>query len=450
MMEVGKVYRLQIDSYDMNGNGVAKYDGIVVFVTRALVGEIVLAEITYIQKKYAFAKINKILEVSPERILSICPYYEGCGGCDLLHMQYKTECSVKENKVKDSLHKICKLDNIKINKIIKNRNTLGYRNKVMIPFGYDDDRNVIYGFYGKQSHDIYSIDKCEISNYYVNRVVEFVRRYVSVMNIKVYDEITHTGLFRGLMVRNNYKKEMMLVFIVTKPIDFSGLVKYIQADFPLVKSIFMNINDQKTNVMLSNNYQHLYGQKYLIEDILGLKFNVSAASFMQVNHDGCEKLYTEAIRMAKLKPNMNVIDAYCGMGSITLNIAKYVNHVYGIEIVEEAIENANINKKTNNIDNVTFICGKCEEQIRKLAHLKNIDVIFFDPPRKGCDESFLDVVSEMNISKIVYISCNVASLCRDINYLSQKGYEVQEVTPVDLFSKTSHVEVVTLLELKEN
>ena len=447
-MELGKTYKFKIDGYDMNGLGVAKQDGIVVFIEKALAGETVIAEITNLHKKYAFAKTIRVLEESQDRQVSPCEYYEACGGCDLLHMKYDVECLVKESKVQNAFKKINGLSELKINPIIKNDNIMGYRNKVMIPFGYDEDDYVIYGFYEKLSHELVSIDKCLISNDETNKVVEFVRRYLSVMNVKIYNEQTHKGIFRSLMVRNNYKGEMMLVLVITEYYDFSGLIDYIKSDFPLVKSIYLNINSEKTNVMLSNEYIHLYGDEILIEDILGLKFNVSAASFMQVNHNNAEKLYLEAFRMANLNPNMNVIDAYCGMGSITLNIAKHVNKVYGIEIVPEAIENANKNKELNKIENAIFICGKCEEEIKKLVSLNNIDVIFFDPPRKGCDEEFLKTVVEMNIPKIVYISCNISSACRDINYLNKYGYEVKEVTPVDLFSRTSHVETVCLLAKK--
>ncbi|MDE6584150.1 MAG: 23S rRNA (uracil(1939)-C(5))-methyltransferase RlmD [Anaeroplasmataceae bacterium] len=421
----------------------------VVFVSKALRGETVLAEITNVHKKYAFAAAIKILTPSTDRILSPCPYEEGCGGCDLLHMKYKIECLVKEERVKNSFRKINKNNTIQFNPIIANRNVLGYRNKIMLPFGYDEDDNVIYGFYEKQTHNIISIDKCEISNHFVNEVVEFIRRFVSVMHVKVYNETTNTGIFRGVMVRNNYKNEMMVVLITTKYYDFSRLIEYIEADYPLVQSMYLNINPNQTNVMLSNEYIHIYKDKTLTEDILGLKFNVSAGSFMQVNHDNCEKLYLEAFRMAKLTKDMNVIDAYCGMGSITLNIAKQVNYVYGIEIVEDAIQNANYNKELNQIENVEFICGPCEKEIQRLSSLNNIDCIFFDPPRKGCEQSFLDTVVEMKIPRIVYISCNIATATRDITYLLEHNYEVKEVTPVDLFSKTSHVEVITLLELKK-
>ena len=205
----------------------------------------------------------------------------------------------------------------------------------------------------------------------------------------------------------------------------------------------------KTNVVLSNDYELLYGNPTLVENILGLDFEVYPASFMQVNHNQAEKLYSEALRLAKLNKNMNVIDAYCGMGSITLNIAKEVSHVYGIEIVNDAIINANNNKVRNNITNATFIVGKCEEEIKKLVNKEKIDLIFFDPPRKGCAKEFLETVIEMKIPKIVYISCGIATAARDIEILVNNGYELKEITPVDLFSKTSHVESIATLTLKK-
>lgn len=448
-MEVGKTYKLEIIDYDMNGLGIAKEDQLVIFVEKALIDEVVLAEITHVHKKYAFAKTVKVLVQNHNRLVSPCPYYEGCGGCDLLHMDYLTECKIKQNKVRNAFTKINKINNFKLNPIIKSKNILGYRNKVMVPFGKDDDDNVIYGFYEKLSHEIISIDRCEIANHYVNEVIEFVRRYVSVFNISIYNEASHEGVFREVMVRNNYKNEMMVVLVVTKEIDISRLITYFESDFPLVKSVYLNINANKTNVVLSHKYVHVYGEKTILEQLLGLKYSVSAASFMQVNHDQCEKLYKEAYRMAGFTKDMNVIDAYCGIGSITLGIAQKVQHVYGIEVVPEAIENANYNKALNGIDNVTFICGKCEDEIQALVHKTKVDVIFFDPPRKGCDEKFLNTVVQMGIPKIVYISCNIASACRDINYLLEHGYEVIEVTPVDLFSKTSHVESIALLVLKK-
>lgn len=445
-MEVGKTVKLEIDGYDMNGFGVGHIDGKIVFVEGAMDKEVVIAEYTNVLKKYAFAKLVRVLSPSNDRIEAVCPYYGVCGGCDLMHMSYDCEKRVKENKVKQALRRNKVL---KFNDIIASDNIHGYRNKVMVPFYKDEDDDILYGFYEKKSHKIISMDKCIISSDLDNQILYFINRYLNIFHISIYDEESHTGIFKEAMLRHTALDEYMLVLVVTKEIDFTNLIKYLNDEFPQIKSIYLNINSEKTNVVLSNNFKHLYGSKTITEDILGLKFNVSASSFMQVNHDQCEKLYSEAFRMANLNKNMNVIDAYCGMGSITLNIAKKVNKVYGIEIVEQAIINANENMKLNNIDNAEFICGKCEDEIVKLVNKENIDVIFFDPPRKGCDEKFLSTVISMNIPKIVYISCNVATMARDVAILEKHGYEIKEVTPVDLFSRTSHVEVVGLLELKK-
>jgi 23S rRNA (uracil1939-C5)-methyltransferase len=443
-MNLGETYKVKIDNFDINGYGVAHIDGQVVFVEGAMEGETVICKITNPKRKYSFAEAIKILEPSKDRVEPSCPYYEYCGGCDMMHIKYETECMIKELRVKQTLRDF----DYKLNPIIKNDKQLAYRNKIMVPFTKDDDGNTLYGFYEKKSHKIVSIDKCLISDDKANEIVSFIAKYLNILHISIYDEINHKGLFRELMIRNTKLDEYMIVLIVTNDYDFSKLVEYIKEEFSCVKSIYLNINTNTNNVLLSDNFKLIYGNPFVTESILGLKFNVSPSSFMQVNHDQCEKLYSEALRCANLKKDMNVIDAYCGMGSITLNIAKSVNKVYGIEIVEDAIKNANSNKKLNNITNAEFICGKCEDKIKKLVNKEKIDVIFFDPPRKGCDIEFLKTVIDMKIPKIVYISCNIATAARDIKILEDAGYKLEEVTPVDLFSSTLHVETVCLLVKK--
>ena len=363
-----------------------------------------------------------------------------------MHVDYETECEIKKNKVKLTLRKF---PNCKINDIISSKNILGYRNKVMVPFGIDDDNNIICGFYRKNSHDIIPMDKCLISDDLSNKIIYFITRFLNVFHISIYDEIKHSGLFREVMIRHTSLNEYMVVLVTTRDYDFSKLVNYLTDEFKEIKSIYLNINDKKTNVVLSDNYKLLYGNESIIEDILGLKFNVSPASFLQVNHEGCESLYKEVLRMSDIKPDMNVIDAYCGMGSITLNLAKKANFVYGIEIVPQAIENAKNNMILNSIDNVSFICGKCEEEIKKLVSKTKLDVIVFDPPRKGCDIEFLKTVIDMRIPKIVYVSCNIATFRRDCEILERNGYELKEATPVNLFGSTLHVETVATLSLRK-
>lgn len=442
-MKLDDEYKVIIESFDVNGYGVCHIEGRVVFVEYALEGEEVIIKITNIHKKYCFAKAIKVLKASPHRIMSLDEINNLAGEADLIFVDYETELKIKENKVKNTI----KSSNYKFNNIISSDNQYNYRNKTMMPFQMRNG-DVIYGYYSQKSHDIVETKNDSLANPKVSDILYLIKRYLVLFNVSIYDEKTNSGIFREVMIRNNYKNEFMIVLVATKKIDFSRLIEMLTEEFKEIKSIYLNVNSKNTNVVLSDEYYLLYGNKAINENILGLTFEVYPASFLQVNHNQCEKLYSEAFRMANLNKNMNVIDAYCGIGSITLNIAKNVNHVYGIEIVEDAILNANNNKRTNNIDNATFICGPCEKEIKKLANLNNIDIVFFDPPRKGCDVEFLNTIIEMKISKIIYISCNVATLARDIKVLEENGYELKEVTPVDLFSKTSHVETVCSLVKK--
>ncbi len=442
-MKLNDEYKATIESFDVNGYGVCHIEGRVIFTEFALEGEEVIIKITNIHKKYCFAKTIKVLKKSPHRTLELNEINNLSGEADLLFVDYETELKIKENKVRNTI----KQNDYKFNNIIACDNPYNYRNKTMMPFKKVNE-DVIYGYYSQKSHDIVECKNDVLANKKVKDILYVIKRYLVLFNVSIYDEKTNGGIFREVMIRNNYKDEFMIVLVVTKKIDLSRLVEMLTSEFSEIKSIYLNINPKQTNVVLSNEYHLVYGTKAIVENILGLNFEVYPASFLQVNHNQCEKLYSEAFRMANLNENMNVIDAYCGIGSITLNIAKKVNHVYGIEIVEDAIVNANNNKKMNGIENATFICGPCESQIKKLANLTNIDVVFFDPPRKGCDIEFLNTIIEMKIPKIIYISCNVATLARDIKVLKENGYELNEATPVDLFGKTSHVETICLLTRK--
>lgn len=446
-MEVGRIYKVDIEDFDMNGYGVAHIESKVVFVKGALKGERVTAKIENIHKKYAFAEVVDILDASIDRQKPECPYYELCGGCDMMHMKYEVECKIKEGRLKQTFRRF---KDVEFHPIIQNRNLLGYRNKVMMPFKTDEDGDSHYGFYEKKSHKIVSIDQCIISDDITNDIIYYINRFLNIFHIKIYDEDTHKGLFREVMIRHTALNEYMVVIVATHDYDFSVLVKYLVEEFKQIKSIYLNINPERTNVVLGDKYKLLYGNPVIIEDILTHKFQVSPQSFMQVNHDQCERLYAEALKLADLRNDMTVIDAYCGMGSITLNIARRVKKVYGIEIVPSAIENAKENMKLNNITNAEFICGPCEEEIVKLVNKEKINAIFFDPPRKGCEQKFLDTVIQMEIPQIVYISCNVATCARDCAYLEEHGYKVVEATPVDLFSRTLHVETVCLLSHKNS
>jgi len=441
-MKLNDKYIVKIESFDINGYGVCHIDNQVVFVIGALEGEECEINIINIHKKYSFAETTKVIKKSPHRILSLDEFISLSGECDLAHVDYETELKIKELRVKNTL----RFDNYKFNNIIKSNNPYNYRNKVMVPF-QKINNEIISGFYKRGTHEVVDTKNDIMSSAIDNKIIYLIKRYLTLFNVSIYNENSNSGIFREVMIRHTINNDYMVVLITTIKYDFTRLIEILTNEIKEIKSIYLNINSKNTNVILSDDYYLLYGNNIIEENILGLRFEVYPQSFMQVNHDQCEKLYEEAIRMADLKPDMNVIDAYCGMGSITLNVAKSVNKVYGIEIVPEAIKNANNNKIINNINNVEFICGPCEDEITKLTNKEKIDLIFFDPPRKGCDIKFLNTVISMKIPKIVYISCNIATAKRDIDIIIQNGYELIEVTPCDMFSKTSHVETVCSLSL---
>lgn len=440
--------KLKIEALDNFGKGVARIDNKTYFVENALIDEEVLAKITGEAKNVVFASAIKLLSINKKlREEHICPYALECGGCDLMHLKYDYELVVKQKLVASTIKKIAGIEPI-VRPTIKSDNIYHYRNKCIVPF-QEIDGEVVYGFYAPRSHNVIKRTNCLIEPEIFSNILEDAKEYCIENEISIYDEKTNTGILRNIMLRINKNKEIMIVFILTKKdARFNYLALKLMNKYNIT-SVYLDINSKRTNVVLTDELSLIVGNPVLVEDILGLKFNVSPLTFLQVNHDQCEKLYSCALDYANLSGNEEVIDAYCGMGSITLNIAKRVKHVYGIEIVSKAIEDANKNKELNNISNATFICGKCEDEIKKLVKKTSIDVIFFDPPRKGCDQSFLDTVIEMKIPKIVYISCNIATCARDIKYLSAYGYELIEVTPVDLFSNSSHIESVSLLSLKK-
>ena len=440
-----EVLDLTIESYDSNGYGVSHVNKKVIFVPKALKGEYIKAKIISDHKKYAFAEILKIIEESSSRITEECPYAKFCGGCDFFHMPYEEESRIKEDSVRMTLRELKDYEFLPIKAA---DNIYGYRNKVMMPFCKDDEDDIIYGFYEKNSHKIVSIDKCLISDDLSNEITHFIERYLSLFHISIYNEEKHEGLFKELMIRHTKTKEYMVVLVLTKDYDFTDLKDKLIEIFPEIKSIYININEVKTNVVLSNKFKLIYGKETILEEILGLDFEVHPSSFLQINHDQCERLYTEALNMVSLNNNMKVIDAYCGIGTITLNIAKHVSKVIGIEVVEDAIKNANKNKEINNINNASFICGKCEDVIKDIASKDKFDCIFVDPPRKGCDRVFIDTVIDMKIPNIVYISCNPATMARDIKILEANGYKLMKVRPFDLFPRTNNIESVCSLVKK--
>lgn len=448
-MKINDELTVKIEDYDHEGRGIAIYDGFPIFIEKALLNETLLVTINYINSSYAKAYINKIVIPTPFRNDNVCPYYNECGGCNIFHMDYEEQLRFKKNMVIKTFKNVARMD-VEVADVVRNPHPYHYRNKIIVPFGKRNG-HVISGFYEAKSHNIIPQDSCLIENELARPIINLIKNELEERNVSIYDENTHKGLVRNVMLRATKNNDLMLVLIVTKKNPVLNIILAKCYDtYKEIKSVYLNINDNKTNVILNQNgFIHLYGEKYIIEEINNLKFMVHPNSFLQVNHDQAQAMYNKALSyIADSNNNNNVIDAYCGIGSISLNLTQKAGHVYGIEIVPQAVVNANENKKINNISNATFICGKCEDEIEKLVNIKDIDTIVVDPPRKGCEKKFLDTIIKMKIRKIIYISCLTQSLARDAKYLSEFGYQIDEVTPFDLFSHSYHTENVCLLTLK--
>ena len=443
MLLKNAILELEITDLDYEGLGISHSDGYTIFVKDALVGEVVKARIEKVGKNIAFGKAIFHIKKSPNRINPPCPYYAKCGGCNMMHMSYEEEMKMKKQFFIATINKMVK--DINIDDVIHSDNPYNYRNKIQLPVGYVDDSFVV-GFYQERSHNLIPSNSCLIENENARKVINNVIELLNESNIYPYDETSHTGDLRHLVLRTNSKNEFMLIMVFRelKP----KIIKFVNSiNIPMVKSLYANINPNKTNVILGKEFIHISGDEYLEEELFGNRFNIHPNSFFQVNYNQMKKLYKTAIDMLSPKQDEVVIDAYSGIGTITLSIAPHVKKVYGIEIVEEAVHNANENKRRNNITNAEFILGKCEDEIMNLVSKEKVDAILMDPPRKGSDQKFLDTVINAKINKIVYISCGPAALARDLKYLIENGYELKKIVLVDMFSRTSNIECVCTLTL---
>lgn len=466
-LKVGTIYKVKFTSYSHEGLAIGKinaideegnkYENFPVFTFFALINEEGLVEITKLYKTYALGTLVRVnaSSTSKDRCQPICPMYEKCGGCNIMHMNYKHQLEFKQMMVKDTLSHIGKLDNVMVNKVLgmDNGNGLYYRNKVQVPVSSNSNKTSV-GFYQRNSHIVTPLNECFIQTKLSTEIVKFVKNILVSFGLTGYDEKKHTGDIKHIILRRNHDDSNQMVVIVTKnknflkPTDLNEFIKKVTMRYPTIVSIIQNVNPLTTNTILGDEVITLYGKNTLSDTLCGLKFNIGPKSFYQVNHEQCEKLYNSAISFANLSSDDIVIDAYCGIGTIGLIASKVVKHVYGVEIVKEAINNAIVNAKLNKITNATFVCNKAETQIVKWMNegIKPT-CIFVDPPRKGCDITLLNTIIEMNINKVVYISCDPATLARDLLILSE-FYDIKTVQPVDMFSQTSHVENVVFLQRK--
>lgn len=426
--------------------GVCKIDGYPVFVKDALKGEKALIKVVKTNKNFGFGRLIEIKEVSPFRKQPICDHFNECGGCNMMHMNYEMQLGFKKYRVKETLRKLGHIET-DVDDTVGMNNPFYYRNKAIIPFGRLNGK-IVAGMYKPRSHDIVDVKRCHVWPKAFSDITTFLKRFLTSLDYSIYDEQAHNGVFRGIMLRrskNNEQLSLVLIVNGNKVPYQDAIVEDVIERFPCIKSIVANYNKEKTNVMLGRKSKVLYGEDAIYDTLLGNEYKISHKSFYQVNPEQTEALYTKAIKIAELKKSDTVMDAFCGIGTIGLSLAGDVNKVIGLESVKAAIEDAKDNALRNHINNAEFHLGKVEDIIGKFKK-ESVDVLFIDPPRKGCKREFLDAVLTMGIKKIVYISCNVSTLARDLNVIVSDSYIIKSVTPFDMFPQTSHIESVTLLE----
>ena len=458
MLEKNKDYVLEVISQGYEGEGIAKLEGFPIFIQGSLKGEKIKAKIIKVNKNYAYGKLLEVLETAPNRKEPVCSIYKKCGGCQLQHLSYEGQLEFKKERVEDCLRKIGRLnlDNIKVHDTLGMKEPYRYRNKVQLPVG-EKDGNVIIGFYAPRSHDIIDMELCHIQDPVADKVVALTRAWMKKHNIKAYDENNPKdkmkdgkSSIRHIMIRRGFKTGEVMVVIVTSSEYLPYKEEFINTILQQIEgvtSIIQNVNSKNTNVILGEKCITLWGKDTISDYIGEFKFNISPLSFFQVNPIQTEVLYNKALEYAALKGDETVFDAYCGTGTISLFLSQKAKKVYGVEIVPEAIENANINARENHIDNAEFIVGESEKVIPELID-KGIraEVVVVDPPRKGCGRELLEAIGKMAPERVVYVSCDPSTLARDLGILEQLGYKTMEVQPVDMFPQTGHTECCVSIE----
>ena len=448
-IEKNRNYILDISGMTHEGQGVGRIDGLAVFVDGALEGEQVEARIIKLNKTYAAGKLVTVLKPSPHRAEPFCGAYRRCGGCSLQHMDYSAQLEFKTKLVRDNLAHLGGLKDIIVHDTIGMQNPFNYRNKAQYPVAMVNE-NIITGFYAARSHHVVDSEECGIQDVESDKVRRAVRQFIAANGISVYDEASGKGRVRHIVTRIGFNTgEIMVVLVIngsTLPMA-EELVKSLIDAVPGIKSIFLNINTENTNIILGKRNIRLFGSDTITDTIGGYKFLISPHSFYQVNPVQTEVLYSKALEYAALTGNETVFDLYCGIGTISLFLSAKAGKVYGVEVVEDAISDARKNAELNGVNNAEFILGEAERVVPELYDRGiRADVVVLDPPRKGCDESLLHLLAEMQPKRIVYVSCNPATLARDLKYLNGQGYRAVEVQPVDMFPWSGHCEVCVKLE----
>lgn len=468
MMQKNEIVKVKIEDIGVGGEGIGKVDGYTLFIKDAIIGDVVEAKVMKAKKNYGYARLMNVLTPSKDRVEEpVCPMARKCGGCQIQEMKYPAQLAFKEAKVRGNLERIGEVPTELLDQIMhpavgmdgEGMQPFRYRNKAQFPIGTDKDGRVIAGFYAGRTHSIIENTDCalgvEVNEEILNCILDFMEEF----KIPAYDEVKHKGLVRHVLLRYGFKTDEIMVCLVIngKTIphchDLVGRLRQI----PGMTSITLSTNTAKTNVIMGDTIRLLWGQEFITDYIGEIKYQISPLSFYQVNPVQTEKLYGLALDYAGLTGNEAVWDLYCGIGTISLFLAKKAKQVYGVEIVPQAIDDAKNNAKINDITNAEFYVGKAEEVLPEYykeyekthnGETAHADVIVVDPPRKGCEESLLQTIVDMQPEKVVYVSCDSATLARDVKFLRANGYELKDVTPVDQFPHTVHVETVALLSRK--
>lgn len=463
-MQKNDIVTVTIEDIGVNGEGIGKINGYTLFIKDAVIGDVVEAKIMKAKKNYGYARLMNIVQPSLYRVEPQCQFAQKCGGCQIQEMSYEKQLEFKSNKVKENLERIGgfapELLEQVMEPIVGMDEPFYYRNKAQFPFGTDKEGQPVTGFYAGRTHDIIANTDCALGVPMNKEILELILGFMKKHGVLSYDEKTGKGLVRHVLIRYGFTtKEVMVCLVVNgKSIPYSEELVRELRKVEGMTSITMSVNTKQTNVIMGESYEILWGQGFITDYIGEIKYQISPLSFYQVNPVQTEKLYRLALEYADLRGDEAVWDLYCGIGTISLFLAQKAKQVYGVEIVPQAIEDAKNNAKINGIENAEFYVGKAEEVLPgyyRECESENkgergwADVIVVDPPRKGCEEALLETMVEMRPEKIVYVSCDSATLARDLKYLSEGGYEVERVRAVDQFPMTVHVETVVLIQRKD-
>ena len=453
-MKKNEEYIVDIIDNGYEGEGIAKIDNFTIFIPGAIKGEKVKILILKVTTSYAFGKILEIIEASKDRVEDLdCSTYKRCGGCNLRHMNYEKTLELKRDIVQNLVNKNLKID-LKVKNTIGMENPFNYRNKAQYPVGLNKDNKPVIGVFANRTHEVIETNNCMIQNKESEKIAKYICEFAEKNNISVYDETTGKGLLRHIVIKVGIKTNDIMCILVLNGKELNSeenLIKELINSFPNIKTIVKNINTKNTNVILGKENITIYGDGYIYDKLGDYTFKISPLSFYQINPVQTEKLYNLALEKANLTGKEILLDLYCGIGTIGIFMAKKAKQVYGIEIIEEAIKDAKENCNINNITNAKYYAGDTEKLLKDLIEKENIipDVIVVDPPRKGLDKTTIENIKNIKPKKVIYISCNPATLIRDLEYLVE-DYEIQEIQPVDMFPFTHHVETVSILNFKNS